>query len=213
MFTCSTCGKAWPENYCPECAHTIERTRVQPPPLEAAPKPVTSQTVTALNAVSRPGPPIASPIPPPLPRPTVVTLYRIWCGLMLIVYLALAAHEALVFAGKVQPGLGPIMNLASSDDPKLRAQLLEEERANSIIGLGLALAGSALFTTGLFSPRARWAWGVGIAAIIVSIVPLCISLAGAVPLLIFWFKPETRRYFRGRWEASCSLPNSCCTPS
>jgi len=89
------------------------------------------------------------------------------------------------------------MNLLSSDDPKLRAQLLEEERANSVIGLGLALAGSALFATGMFSPRARWAWGVGIAAIIVSAVPLCISLAGAIPLLVFWCKPETKRYFRG----------------
>src|ERR1035441_1986281 len=26
MFTCSTCGKEWPENYCPECARTIDCT-------------------------------------------------------------------------------------------------------------------------------------------------------------------------------------------
>ncbi len=25
-FTCSTCGKQWPENYCPKCAQTIEKT-------------------------------------------------------------------------------------------------------------------------------------------------------------------------------------------
>lgn len=24
-FTCGSCGRNWPENYCPECAHTIER--------------------------------------------------------------------------------------------------------------------------------------------------------------------------------------------
>ena len=131
-----------------------------------------------------------------MPRPTVVVLYRIWCGLILILYLALAVHEALVLAGKVEPGLGPIANLISSDDPALRKQLVDEERANSIIGLGLALIGSALFALGVFSPRAPWAWGVGIAAIIVSIFPLCVSLAGAIPLLIFWFKPETKRYFR-----------------
>jgi hypothetical protein len=130
-----------------------------------------------------------------VPRPTVVVLYRIWCGLILILYLALAVHEALVLAGKVAPGLGPIANLMSRDDPALRKQLVDEERSNSIIGVGLALVGSALFGLGLFSRRAPWAWGLGIAAIIVSIFPLCVSLAVAIPLLIFWVKPETKRYF------------------
>jgi hypothetical protein len=32
MFTCSTCGKKWPENYCPECARTIDRSRTAPEP-------------------------------------------------------------------------------------------------------------------------------------------------------------------------------------
>jgi hypothetical protein len=38
MYTCSTCKNEWPENYCPACAHTIDRSLVQqmpsiPPPL------------------------------------------------------------------------------------------------------------------------------------------------------------------------------------
>jgi hypothetical protein len=33
MSTCPTCGKEWPENYCPECGRTIDR------PLKAAPPP------------------------------------------------------------------------------------------------------------------------------------------------------------------------------
>jgi hypothetical protein len=37
MFTCSTCGKEWPENYCPECARTIERPLTQPTPPGAPP--------------------------------------------------------------------------------------------------------------------------------------------------------------------------------
>src|ERR1039458_6087190 len=32
MFTCSTCGKKWPQNYCPECARTIDRSRTAPEP-------------------------------------------------------------------------------------------------------------------------------------------------------------------------------------
>src|ERR1019366_5472280 len=36
MFTCSTCGKKWPENYCPECARTIDRSRTPQTPPEAS---------------------------------------------------------------------------------------------------------------------------------------------------------------------------------
>lgn len=35
MHTCETCGKEWPENYCPVCSHTIGKATgpVVPPPL------------------------------------------------------------------------------------------------------------------------------------------------------------------------------------
>src|ERR1019366_4195848 len=36
MFTCSTCGKVRPENYCPECAHTIDRSVAQQRPVTAS---------------------------------------------------------------------------------------------------------------------------------------------------------------------------------
>lgn len=39
MFTCFTCKKEWPENYCPECAHTIVRPPVPPKPGSVAPPP------------------------------------------------------------------------------------------------------------------------------------------------------------------------------
>ena len=47
-----------------------------------------------------------------------------------------------------------------------------------------------------YCPRAQWAWVWGIVAVIVSVFPLCVSLGGAIPLLIYWLKPETKRYFR-----------------
>jgi hypothetical protein len=141
-------------------------------------------------------------VPPAVPqivqtRPLVVLLYRIWCGLILIVYLAFGIQEGMVLAGKMPPRLGPIADLLSHDDPTLHGQLLQEERENSIIGLAIAIIGVGLFGTGLFfCPRASWAWVWGIVAIIVSVFPLCISLAGAIPLLIFWLKPATKQYFR-----------------
>jgi hypothetical protein len=198
-FTCSTCGKVWPENYCPECARTIDRTLTGPPPADAPVKAEPSQTLWALNMVSKPLPPkpVAS-APANPPRPAVVPLYRIWCGLILMVYVAIAMHEGLILAGKEPPELGLLADVASRDDPKLRGQLLAEERENSIIGVGLAAAGSALFLLGMFSPRTSWAWVLGCVAIVVSIVPLCVSVAVAVPLLVFWLKPETRQYFGRR---------------
>jgi hypothetical protein len=37
MNRCETCGKDWPENYCPECAHTIGKTAGPPAFPEAPP--------------------------------------------------------------------------------------------------------------------------------------------------------------------------------
>jgi hypothetical protein len=200
-LTCLTCGKAWPDNYCPECAHTIDPSRTELPPKVAAPAgdPLTLQ---ALRSLSQPVAQLPPAVPPLLPgadgaRPTVVTLYRIWCGLILIVYVALGINEALVLAGKATPRLGPITEFFSNDDPKLHAKLLEEERQNSIVGLALALIGATIFAVGMvYCPRAQWAWVWGIVAVIVSVFPLCVSLGGAIPLLIYWLKPETKRYFR-----------------
>jgi len=51
MHTCETCGKEWPENYCPECAHTIGKAAkpAVPPPLPpqtTQPPPVPPQRPT-----------------------------------------------------------------------------------------------------------------------------------------------------------------------
>ena len=39
MFSCSTCENEWPENYCPVCAHTIDRSQVQETPPSNSPLP------------------------------------------------------------------------------------------------------------------------------------------------------------------------------
>jgi hypothetical protein len=48
MYTCSTCKNEWPENYCPACAHTIDRSLVQQMPSSPSPLSVglTSETIT-----------------------------------------------------------------------------------------------------------------------------------------------------------------------
>lgn len=49
MHTCETCGNEWPDNYCPQCAHTIVKAAkpaVPPPlpPILPAPKPPAAST-------------------------------------------------------------------------------------------------------------------------------------------------------------------------
>jgi hypothetical protein len=66
MFTCETCGKEWPENYCPDCGRTIGSAarRVAPPPLPAA------------SLVPPPIPPLDSlrPAKKPFPRSALIAL-------------------------------------------------------------------------------------------------------------------------------------------
>lgn len=57
-FTCPTCGREWPENYCPECAGTINRALL--------PKPASATTE---EEETRP------PLPPP---PTFLTDGRVF---------------------------------------------------------------------------------------------------------------------------------------
>ena len=197
-FKCLTCGQEWPENYCPECARTIDRGQTAAAPPEIAGTAESAEMVRALDYLSRPvvAPPPIIPPPDRPTRPTVVVLYRVWCGLILIVYLAFAIQEGLTLAGKTPPRLGPIADLISRDDPTLHGQMMAEERENSIIGLAMAVVGAILFGTGaFFCPRTSWAWVWGIVAIIVSIFPLCVTIAGAIPLFIYWFKPATKQYF------------------
>ena len=40
-FTCPSCGKLWPENYCPECACTIDRSLLPSAPASTAVAPAT----------------------------------------------------------------------------------------------------------------------------------------------------------------------------
>lgn len=196
-FNCSACGKTWPTNYCPECARTIDRTQNEVPPRPGIAKP----------PVQKNNPPVlmTASVPPPLPagahgssaaRPTVVTLYRGWCGLCLILYVFMTVYSVRIFIGKEAPRLGLIAHMASEDDPALRAQLLAEEHTNSMIGIGLGLFGTVLFATGLlYCPREPWAWGWGFFAITFSVFPLCCNIVGAIPLLIYWLKPEVKLCF------------------
>lgn len=58
--------------------------------------------------------------------------------------------------------------------------------------LGLSLG--ALFGAGPLLPLRKWAWVVGMVLICIGLTSMC-CLPAAIPLLIFWLKPETKRYY------------------
>ena len=52
MFTCSTCGSEWPENYCPACGHTIDRSAGKAVSVEALPPVIGSVTAKSNQEAS-----------------------------------------------------------------------------------------------------------------------------------------------------------------
>ena len=72
MHTCETCGNEWPENYCPECGHTIGKAAKPavppplPPPLPTPKPPATPTRMFGLFKKRQPAatPPVCPPLPP-----------------------------------------------------------------------------------------------------------------------------------------------------
>jgi len=82
VHLCGTCGKEWPENYCPECCHTIgeHARRAVPPPLPQRP--------------AESGPPA---IPPRGARATSKKSFPPWAIVTLALLAALLAGAAFAY--------------------------------------------------------------------------------------------------------------------
>ena len=132
--------------------------------------------------------------PPPLPKrtqPTVVLLFRIFC-LGLAGFLALGGLVSLTS----EPRLGMIDTMLSDGDESLRDQLMEEERRKNRIMLVLSCVLVPSLLLGSALPARAWGHAYGMVILIASCL-LCLPIVFAIPLFIFWLKPETKRYFAG----------------
>lgn len=117
-----------------------------------------------------------------LPAPPVWKWYVAYCALMALLYLAVTGCSAIFL----------VVNPAQLEMSPVEAK---------IIGLGGGVLGLMLFipyAVAPFLPQRPWAWIVGLVLIGIGMTSTCF-LPIAVPLLIFWIKPETKRYF-GRAE-------------
>jgi hypothetical protein len=114
------------------------------------------------------------------PPPGVILWFKLYSGFLSFLYL-LCAGASLIFL-LVDP-----------------VELEMDPVAAKLVGVGLLVVGLALFVACLLPlllPRKPWVW-------IYDLVIICIGFTGCtwpvcIPLIIYWLKPETKRYFGKR---------------
>ncbi len=138
-------------------------------------------------------------LPPPIPvhKPNVVRWYRLWCAVFIPLWLGVVTYEVFKAKGEVED-LGPITEMLVKDDQAARNAVRAAEREEAIGGAILSILFVLFYAFAVCVPRRPWGWVVGMIAIIGSMFPFCLTAAGAAPLLVFWVKPETKRYFAKR---------------
>jgi hypothetical protein len=110
--------------------------------------------------------------------PSVWIWYVVYCGLMALLYLIVAA--AGLFVLLIDP-----------------AQFGEDAvilRIQGVLFLVLGLLFVIPFGAAPFLPKKPWVWIYGLVLIALGMTSVC-CLPATIPLLIFWLKPETRRFF------------------
>jgi hypothetical protein len=115
-------------------------------------------------------------------KPGVVTWYRVYCGLMALMYFAVAALGivGLFFQKEMTSGPDPM--------PPFVALFM------CLLWLALGLAFAAIFVAPFFIPPRPWAWIYHLVLIAIGMTSPC-CMPASIPLLIFWLKQDTRAYF------------------
>lgn len=112
------------------------------------------------------------------PTPGVWPWFIIYCVAMALVYLAVAA----LF------GAMPFFAEAKDDDERMGLMVV-----GGLIAV-VCLAMMVLFALGPVLPKRPWVWIYNIVLIGLGMTSVC-TMAASIPLLIFWLRPETRRFY------------------
>lgn len=132
-------------------------------------------------------PPGQSPPPPQWPPPPSGSSktadkthfwFKVYAGVMTAIYACLF-------------GAGIFLLVA---DLGGTASEVTGQRVNGVFATIIGLACLVLYGIGLFLPRRPWAWVYGVVLIGIGLTSCCI-LPAALPLLIFWLKPEMKARF------------------
>ncbi len=110
--------------------------------------------------------------------PKAVFWFRVYAGCMAGIYALCALAAPLVFFAGTRA--------AGEQGMVLKIQAV----ALLLVGLAFAIAFALVFVF----PRKHWAWIYGLVLICIGMTSCCI-LPAAIPLLIFWLKPEVKSWF------------------
>jgi hypothetical protein len=110
------------------------------------------------------------------PAPRVWTWYRVYAGLMALMYVAIAVGGGL--AGALAP--------MDADDPPRWFFMLVFGCMGGPLG--------AAYIAAFFLPRRPWVWVYHLVLISIGLTSVC-CMPASIPLLIHWIKPETKQYF------------------
>lgn len=111
-------------------------------------------------------------------KPTVWGWYVTYCVAMAVLNLAVAVAGFVILL--TEP-------TGSDLDPT-------EKKILSFIYIVVGLALLIPYTAGPLLPRRKWAWVLGLVLICIGMTSVC-CLPAAIPLLIWWIKPETKEYY------------------
>lgn len=114
----------------------------------------------------------------PALRPRVVGVFKIYALLLGLVYLLAAGLLYLISQGQAA-----------------QEQAVPAAVRYARVGLiALCSALSMAFLAVPALPRKPWVWGYGLACIVLGLTSF-VAIPLALPLLLFWIKPETKAYF------------------
>jgi predicted membrane channel-forming protein YqfA (hemolysin III family) len=119
-----------------------------------------------------------SPPSVPITRPTLVRWFYVYCGVLCVIYLAVAACSLPFFL--IEP--------SELDMGKTEAVFV------GVMMLVMGLVFFVLFLMPFFLPQRPWVWVFDLVLICIGMTSACFLLA-CVPLLLFWLKPETKAWF------------------
>ena len=112
--------------------------------------------------------------------PPVIRWFKVYSGFMAALYGLIAIIMAVVLLAG---------GLSGDED------LAPMEKA-IIFGILIVVFGGlfALFAFALFAPRVPWVWIYDLVLIAIGLTS-CLTIPAALPLLLFWVKPEAKAYF------------------
>ena len=114
---------------------------------------------------------------PAVAKPAVVTWFKVYAGVLFLVYLAVIAFSFIFL-------------LVDPEDLEMPAAEAK------VMGIMFLAVGSFLSIACLIPLLARprpWVWVYSLVIICLGMTSACF-LPACIPLIIFWIKPETKRY-------------------